>query len=130
MTAIADVSGDASALWPWYVWALGILILLGGWWLVEAATAPVADPEPSGLDILNGVGGHCSSRVCTGLGTVTVIDSTDQPRRVCASCFERGIRMGWWASFATDRDLTYAEQRQVHDDARRITGEAAGGGRG
>jgi hypothetical protein len=98
-------------------------------WLIDraATNAITSEPAPSAWDARDGVG-RCSSRTCTGVGTVTVVDSTDKPRRVCASCFERGIRLGWWASFATDRDLTHTEAREVHDDARRITGEAAGGG--
>ena len=112
------------------LFVLFVVVLLGGWWAVDRihAHAPLMDSEPSALDALDGVG-RCTSRTCTGVGTVTVVDSSATPaRRVCASCFERGIRLGWWASWYADRDLTYSEQRALHDDARRITGEAAGGG--
>ena len=34
----------------------------------------------------------------------------------------------WYMPYLLDRDLTYSEQRALHDDRRRITGEAAGGG--
>jgi hypothetical protein len=61
MTAIADASGDASALWGWQAWAiflLAVAVVLGGWWLViQIMTAPTRAAEPSELDRLDGKAG-------------------------------------------------------------------------
>jgi hypothetical protein len=33
----------------------------------------------------------------------TVTDDEGHTRRVCGSCWETGVRMGWWVSFADRR---------------------------
>lgn len=77
------------------------------------------EPEPSGWDRLDGVGRQfCSVRGCNAEPTVSVHAGHDY----WPMCAAHAV------PYLLDRDLTYSEQRALHDDRRRITGEAAGGG--
>ena len=81
------------------------------------------EPEPSAWDARDGVA-TCYLR-CSLPGTVLRHERADQGGQwvsVCPGHSDLGDRLGWWA----DRDLTHTEAREVHDDARRITGEAWG----
>jgi hypothetical protein len=86
MTAIADASGDASALWPWHVWAL-IAILTAAiyavWRILDSKQpfpTPKAEPEPTGCNATNphrmlptATGWRCANQC----GEAWYIDPTD-----------------------------------------------------
>jgi hypothetical protein len=99
---------DQSSMPPLAGWQLVIAVILG---LGAIAIlfcgplvhrAPLQDADVSGLDALDGVG-RCQQRVCPGPAMFTVTDDEGHTRRVCGSCWERGLRMGWWSTFAADR---------------------------
>jgi hypothetical protein len=74
MTRISDASGDLSAAWPWWLFPVALAFLAACIILANALDhAPLRDPEPSRLDILNGVGrAHCSVQGCDTTPTVNV----------------------------------------------------------
>lgn len=74
MTAIADASGDASALWPWWVWAI-LAGVAGCIWLIQRAPH-IGDAEPSTLDRLDGVE-RCTVNACTASVTLHVHSGFD-----------------------------------------------------
>lgn len=97
-----------------------VLFLAGSWCVWAIHRAPLVEPEPSGWDRLDGVGRQfCSVRGCDTDPTVNVHAGHDY----WPMCAAHAV------PYLLDRDLTYSEQRALHDDRRRITGEAAGGGR-
>lgn len=99
-----------------------VLFLAGSWCVWSIARAPLRPSEPSSWDVRDGVS-TCYLR-CSLPGTVLRRERADlggQRVPVCPGHSDLGDYEGWWA----DRDLTHTEAREVHDDARRITGEAA-----
>jgi hypothetical protein len=101
----------------------GFAVLSVAFIVYEVRRAPLRPSEPSSWDVLDGVGRrHCSVRGCDTIPTVNVHAGRDW----WPFCAEHGTPY----LLDPDRDLTHTEAREVHDDARRITGEAArrGGG--
>lgn len=85
--------------------------------LIERAMkhAPLRPSEPSSWDVLDGVGQpRCWSTGPRGGHAYRYVNGV----WVCRCC-------GDLRNPNPDRDLTHTEAREVHDDARRITGEAA-----
>jgi hypothetical protein len=105
----------------------GFAVLSVAFIIYEVRRSPLRPSEPSAWDARDGVA-TCYLR-CSLPGTILRRERDDlggQWVPVCPGHSDLGDYEGWWA----DRDLTHTEAREVHDDARRITGEAAGGGRG
>lgn len=105
----------------------GFAVLSVAFIVYEVRRAPLRPSEPSSWDVLDGVGHATCYLRCSLPGTIHRRERDDlggQWVPVCPGHSDAGDRLGWWA----DRDLTHTEAREVHDDARRITGEAAGGG--
>lgn len=97
---------------PLFVLA-AVLFLAGSWCVWSISHAPLREPEPSAWDVLDGVGQpRCWSTGPRGGHAYRYVNGV----WVCRCCGD--LRN-------PDRDLTHTEAREVHDDARRITGEAA-----
>ena len=95
---------DMPAIGPMWLWALAIAIVIGYLALGPLVhRAPTTPADVSNLDALDGMGDHCDQRVCPGAGRYNVTDNEGHPRRVCATCFATGWRLGWWVSVA-DRE--------------------------
>jgi hypothetical protein len=96
----------------------GFAVLSVAFIIYEVRHAPLRPSEPSSWDVLDGVGQpRCWSTGPRGGHAYRYVNGV----WVCRCC-------GDLRNPNPDRDLTHTEAREVHDDARHIPGEAAGGG--
>lgn len=91
MTAISDASDiPVWGLGAWTLFALGVAIVLGGWWLVMLVMrAPLHDAEPSALDIRDG-----ALLDCYNAGGHYFRLDDDRAAYTCARCGQRVDRAG------------------------------------
>lgn len=92
---------DASDLpiWSWQTWFILALIAAAVWLFLAIDHAPLMDPEPDALDVLDGIE-RCHLR-CNRVGTVPRIERADlggRLVRVCPGHSDEGDIKEWWAS--------------------------------